>query len=660
MKRIVSAIIFILFISFNSLIEAAIPATVIARLDEPQINHLKDWLGYSTLELDIKILDFETKEARSILSRLRLEFIPAVVFDASISSSDSEILEKKFRLVTEGKEKYIARQSLERIVTVEFYRRRLIPRHLDLFSMSLCPYSIHAERRLINYVRAHNLGIDLRIHYLVTLKHGRLSSLRGLRELNEDRRRIIIQKYWPDKFFDYLLLREDNPYRKVLRKLGIEYDRIKEKMGEADALLTQGYRLAKDLDISAAPTFLWQNKFLVTNLKQLSNLHPFNQKGRLVESVIPQGGLLKIVAFTSPKCHACHKVKEEFLPLIIEKYKGLLEVVYYDIDQPDNFNYLMELEEKYGILEQGSIPKIFVGDNVLIGLNQIQNNLENILLQALGEGRRDLPLVKVEAAKEEIIPARIIGLFKTFTLGTVLWAGLIDGVNPCAFTTLVFFLSFLSFAGYKKREVLYVGTFFIIAVFLTYFLLGLGAYKFILKLKIYSTFAEIFYWLVGILVILLGAINFYDFLRFRKTQKIEDIKLKLPAAIKWKIQSIIGKGYRKEGEDKQESASTLRLIFLSLVIGFFVSILESVCTGQVYLPTITFITKVPALRMKAVFYLFIYNLMFVVPLVVIFILAICGLTSERFSKFARRHLAKIKLATAVFFFGLFLLLWKVR
>jgi len=52
-----------------------------------------------------------------------------------------------------------------------------------------------------------------------------------------------------------------------------------------------------------------------------------------------------------------------------------------------------------------------------------------------------------------------------------------------------------------------------------------------------------------------------------------------------------------------------------------------------------------------------YNLMFILPLVVVFLLAYFGTTSQQLSLFVHRHMAAVKLATA----GLFVLLavWMV-
>ena len=87
-----------------------------------------------------------------------------------------------------------------------------------------------------------------------------------------------------------------------------------------------------------------------------------------------------------------------------------------------------------------------------------------------------------------------------------------------------------------------------------------------------------------------------------------------------------------------------------------ISVLELACTGQVYLPTISFVTSQPELRAAAMAFLALYNLMFIIPLVVVFILAYRGRTSARLADWSKRHLAAVKLGTAVLFIGLGLFL----
>jgi hypothetical protein len=91
---------------------------------------------------------------------------------------------------------------------------------------------------------------------------------------------------------------------------------------------------------------------------------------------------------------------------------------------------------------------------------------------------------------------------------------------------------------------------------------------------------------------------------------------------------------------------------VAFLIGMATSIIEMACTGQVYLPTIIFVLGVPELKARAAFYLVLYGLVFVLPLVTVFVLAYFGTTSEKLGQFINRRAATIKLLTAGLFFVL--------
>jgi hypothetical protein len=91
---------------------------------------------------------------------------------------------------------------------------------------------------------------------------------------------------------------------------------------------------------------------------------------------------------------------------------------------------------------------------------------------------------------------------------------------------------------------------------------------------------------------------------------------------------------------------------MAFFTGFLVSLLELACTGQVYLPTIMFVMSVPELAGQAFLYLVLYCVMFILPLIVVFVLSYLGTTSEQLGAFINRHTAAIKLATALLFVAL--------
>ena len=233
----------------------------------------------------------------------------------------------------------------------------------------------------------------------------------------------------------------------------------------------------------------------------------------------------------------------------------------------------------------------------------------------------------------------IIARFKSLGPFAIVAAGFVDGINPCAFTTIIFFMSYLALSGRKGRELIYVGIAFTTSVFLTYFLVGLGAFQFIQSLSVFSLFSRILYILIAALAFALGTLSLYDFIKARRGE-LKEIVLQLPRFLKRRIHKAI-RGTRTE-----------RFVLAAFVAGVVVSLLELACTGQVYLPTLCFVVGVPELRTNAIFYLVLYNVMFILPLVFIFCLTYFGTTSASLANVMQRHVALIKLLTSILFFGL--------
>jgi hypothetical protein len=145
--------------------------------------------------------------------------------------------------------------------------------------------------------------------------------------------------------------------------------------------------------------------------------------------------------------------------------------------------------------------------------------------------------------------------------------------------------------------------------------------------------------------IVLAALTIRDLIRARQG-RANEMTLKLPDGLRKRINKVI-----------RENARVEAFVAVALVTGFVVSLLELACTGQVYFPVIAYVTSVPELASRAVLYLLLYCLMFILPLVVVFLLSYFGTTSERLGLFLARHIGTIKLLTALVFVGL--ALWMV-
>lgn len=360
----------------------------------------------------------------------------------------------------------------------------------------------------------------------------------------------------------------------------------------------------------------------------------------------------KLIFFYSPHCHSCSVVKSEFMPGFEAEFKDKIDIEYKNTDEIESYQLLLGLKKIYLQDPKVLIPTCYFKGRFFVGRYDIADNLKKFVSESL----------YIAHTEQKPPSINLIERFKTFAPLVIISAGLIDGVNPCAFTVIVFFISFLTLQGYKRRDLAIVCLCFIFSVFLTYFLIGLGLFGVLYRLKSFWIASRAFNYLVGIFSILMGAFAVYDYFKFKMTGQTETLILQLPNSIKNRIHSLIQARYRETTEAKagNEPKRTIsKLVASAFVTGFLVSILEGICTGQTYLPTVSFVLKTAQLRLQAITYLLVYNFMFIAPLVIIFLLALLGATSEQFSKFLKQNLGAVKLLMAVLFFALgIFLIWR--
>lgn len=354
---------------------------------------------------------------------------------------------------------------------------------------------------------------------------------------------------------------------------------------------------------------------------------------------------VEFALFVSPSCVHCNKLKREYWPQLKEKYKDSVTFTEYDLSADGNHLIFMETAKAYGLTEGLGYPAAAVGKTFLMGYpNEIGSYAETAIERALALGEKtDVRTGAASAGEPE-------KAFKKITFWAIVGGGLVDGINPCAFAVIVFFISFLTVYKYNRREIMLVGVAYCAAVFCAYLLLGLGVFKFLYALRGFSYVIKGFYVLTAGLCLLFFALSVYDFFVYYKTKKSDGMLLQLPLSLKTRIHKIMGFFLR----DKNKSS--LRLTLAALAVGFGVSLVEAVCTGQVYVPTCVLIMQEPAFRARAVSYLVLYNLMFIVPLVAVFVLALLGYESKGFNDFLKKHLGLTKLLLCAVFLGLFVLL----
>ncbi len=176
----------------------------------------------------------------------------------------------------------------------------------------------------------------------------------------------------------------------------------------------------------------------------------------------------------------------------------------------------------------------------------------------------------------------------------VLVSALIDSINPCAFSILLLTISFLFSMRQLRSGILRIGGAYILGIFAVYLLIGLGILQ---TLHIFNT--PHFMAKVGAaLLIAFGSINLINefFPSF-------PIKLKIPQFAHRSIGQLIEKGS----------------IPTAFILGTLVGICEFPCTGGPYLMILGLLHD-QGTYINGLGYLIIYNLIFILPLILILLI----------------------------------------
>lgn len=334
------------------------------------------------------------------------------------------------------------------------------------------------------------------------------------------------------------------------------------------------------------------------------------------------------VFFKVSGCYKCLQAEQVLDAARIDPSR--IRLLTKDITEPANQELLAVFEDEFRVPEsrRGAIPKLFAGRVCLIG-----PAINNANLQKLIAAPPDNDLVN-QAWQHQ---GRTGWSSASLTWLTVLGAGLIDGINPCAIATLIFFLSFLFYIKSSRRQIIWIGISFISGTFAAYLLIGVGLLQLARIGAVTPLIARIIYPLFALLTLVFAGLSFYDYHQM-KQQRFQKVQLQLPPRIKSWIHQLIRSRY---------FFSALPLY--GFLTGFVVALLEFVCTGQVYMPTIVYLISRPDQRLGGLVYLIAYNLCFILPLLVTFLIVNLTLTAEPIQQFAARHLKLTKILLAVFF-----------
>ncbi|HMN19031.1 MAG TPA: cytochrome c biogenesis protein CcdA [Candidatus Moranbacteria bacterium] len=313
-------------------------------------------------------------------------------------------------------------------------------------------------------------------------------------------------------------------------------------------------------------------------------------------TVFAQEDRRQAIYFYADWCSHCQKVNAYFQKEgFYEKY----DIRKLNFDEPANKILLQKVYTATGG-DGGGIPAILVDNTLLVGDEPIIKNFQRLVDEsegsavefldkvAKGEGVEVVafaePLEKVpstEANKEA----------KGVSFPLLLGAALSDAINPCAFAVLILLVGTV-LKGQGKRRALWAGLAFSLAIFVSYFAMGLGLYKAITVFNA-PKYISLF---VGGLAILIGLANLKDAFWYGKFFVME-----VPVSWRPKMQTILRHVTSPVG---------------ALLSGFLVSLFLLPCSSGPYVVIVGLLAQKVDVAI-ATGQLLLYNFIFILPMLAI-------------------------------------------
>jgi cytochrome c biogenesis protein CcdA len=223
-------------------------------------------------------------------------------------------------------------------------------------------------------------------------------------------------------------------------------------------------------------------------------------------------------------------------------------------------------------------------------------------------------------------------VINSLTLPVVVIAAFLDSFNPCAISVLLISLGFVASLGYIAKSIRKIGAAYVLGAYLGYLSIGLGVLKAITLFGTPNLFAKI----AAFLFIVWGLVEF--------------LKLKFPNLNIFKIP---GFTHTYLARFMQKGS-----LFASFITGVLVSLFEFPCTGGPYF-SILALLRGQATILSGLGYLLVYNLVFVLPLILIVVLASNKLLTEKINVWRKQNSKIFTVASGIIFIVLCVVLFMI-
>ena len=219
------------------------------------------------------------------------------------------------------------------------------------------------------------------------------------------------------------------------------------------------------------------------------------------------------------------------------------------------------------------------------------------------------------------------------TIGKILALAAADAVNPCALAVLTLMLiAILTYNPKKKKNVVLAGLAFTSSVFIMYLFYGLIIIKSFQLVQTISTIRLFLYKILGFVAILLGLLNIKDSLKY----KPGSFATEMPMFLRPKVKKIIDSVTSPKG---------------AFWVGLFVTLFLLPCTIGPYIIAGGILSALELI--KTIPFLIIYNMIFVLPMVIITYIVYFGISKvENVSGWKDKNIKKLHLVAGIIMLAL--------
>lgn len=268
-----------------------------------------------------------------------------------------------------------------------------------------------------------------------------------------------------------------------------------------------------------------------------------------------------------------------------------------------------EVASKYNV---STVPAVVVDRHILIDYYDYKGNtsiFKALMHDAIVNGKSP----KVNINEKQDIQLSTYLVFIT---------GVLSGFNPCILAVIAFLASMILTSTGRRKDIAKMIVGFCFGIFITYMIAGISILKTVQSLPfIKETLASIFV----VILFLLGLWHLYDAYKLKKISQSTFYTPKFMLNLLKKI-------------------TTGNVLLFSIICGALFSLIKAPCVGALYFSILDMLMSKTDLT-KGLFYLGLYNLGVIFPILILGFLLLYGINPQSISKFHENNRIALRIFT---------------